>query len=241
MSSELGTLTHGEGWLLETAVECRCPIPFLTRPEPDLSEALNYKGHGLSQCELFAAFRTLRDQEYITFYNFHSDEPVALSDEELFASLAHGAYDSNLEPVVYGLTPAGGARWETTAEADWSRFYEGFSHEAGGSEDQRVLTAGSLARLHELLDHHTGFLYEEIVAGSVIEDIVRPWEATYWKTLPVGFRVRCWVKSTEPHWAPQPPDWKATYRAFVAWYRFTWHGGWGGLEPALGARSDLCS
>jgi hypothetical protein len=202
--------------------------------------ALNHNGHGLGRNDLFTALRTLRDRGDIAFRKSASDQPIVLSDDELLSSLVPIDHDSRANAPYYALTPAGGARWEAAAEADWSRFFEGVSHDVDWPEDQRVLTAGSPARLRDLLDHHTGFLYEEVVAGSISEDIIRPFGATYWKTLSAGYRAHYRGNRSETSWTPRPPGWKAAYRVFMAWYRFTWHGGWGGLEPAPGARSGLC-
>lgn len=237
MRSDFGTLTRGEWWLLETAVDCEYPIWFVAKPEPNLSLALNHKGHGLNRSELCAAFRTLRDRGDILFCQVPSGQPIALTDEELFANLQPVDNASQADAPYYALTPAGGARWEAAAEADWSRFFKReYPGDSGDwSEGPRVLTAGSPVRLRELLDHLAEFLFTEVVPGSVIEDVVRPWQATHWKTLPVGYRAHYRAKRSEPSWAPQPPDRKATYRAFAAWYRYSWHGGWGGTEPAPGA------
>ena len=89
----------------------------------------------------------------------------------------------------YYLTPQGGARWEAMAHPDWNKFsivnFLGqFPYEEGFLGTQREIIEQLLA-LDRLF-----FMYKHI-PGSEKWNVLKPWEATYWKTLPRGYYVSC--------------------------------------------------
>jgi len=91
--------------------------------------------------------------------------------------------------ACYYLTPQGGARWEAMAHPDWNKFFivnflGQFPYEEGFLGTQREIIEQLLA-LERLL-----FLYEHI-PGTEKWNVLEPWEATYWKTLPQGYHVSC--------------------------------------------------
>ncbi|CBN57159.1 hypothetical protein OSCI_3340002 [Kamptonema sp. PCC 6506] len=89
----------------------------------------------------------------------------------------------------YYLTPQGGARWEAMAHPDWNKFsivnFLGqFPYEEGFFGTQREIIEQLLALEHLI------FMYEHI-PGTENWNVLEPWEATYWKTLPRGYYVSC--------------------------------------------------
>lgn len=89
----------------------------------------------------------------------------------------------------YYLTPQGGARWEAMAHPDWDKFFivnflGQFPYEEGFLGTQREMIEQLMA-LDRLL-----FMYEHI-PGTEKWNVLEPWEATYWKTLPRGYHVSC--------------------------------------------------
>lgn len=89
----------------------------------------------------------------------------------------------------YYLTPQGGARWEAMAHPDWNKFsivnFLGqFPYEEGFFGTQREIIEQLLALEHLI------FMYEHI-PGTEKWNVLEPWEATYWKTLPRGYHVSC--------------------------------------------------
>ncbi|MGB8688107.1 MAG: hypothetical protein WCD53_12325 [Microcoleus sp.] len=91
--------------------------------------------------------------------------------------------------ACYYLTPQGGARWEAMAHPDWNRFFivnflGQFPYEEGFFGTQREILEQLLA-LERLI-----FMYEHI-PGTENWNVLEPWEATYWKTLPRGYHVSC--------------------------------------------------
>ena len=96
--------------------------------------------------------------------------------DEIEAGLADGLR------IVYGLTAQGGARWESLCRFDWTRFVSWCST----SHSSELI-----APTRELAE----FLFyarqeDPAIRPPVRWDTIRPWEATYWKTLPAAHRVR---------------------------------------------------
>lgn len=77
------------------------------------------------------------------------------------------------------------------AEPEWQRYFELVNEE----DDIWELVAGSQQRLDEVLNS------SEPPEGVIERDILRPWKATYWKTLPSGYRVRFRTPSAGS-WSP---------------------------------------
>jgi hypothetical protein len=97
------------------------------------------------------------------------------------------------DTVHFGLTPEGGALWERECQADWSRYLNGLGPcstlDVVGEEFTSWMhyeastwsRVTEFARLYEIDHWHTR------LRARTRE--LRPWKATYWKTLPSGFRV----------------------------------------------------
>jgi hypothetical protein len=79
----------------------------------------------------------------------------------------------------YGLTSQGGARWEAMAQFDWNDYIGAWFEVEHGYE-------GASQEMLEVYLCWSGCA----VPGSEEWSLVRPWKATYWKSLPEGVRVR---------------------------------------------------
>lgn len=169
-------------WLLDTAVELRVPLHWLAAP--NVGEMLNRRGHGLSPGTMAALVQEMVDQGELAIKLEAGMQPdtAALDTKRILSLMTHSS-DAH-QACWYGMTPAGGAIWERHAHPDWSRFstccLEGESGEAW-------LEAAGQERAEELVR----FLSD--LTGATIEitraDVLGPWEATYWKTLPRGHRL----------------------------------------------------
>lgn len=197
-------LSRGEFWLLATAVEYSIPLPLLVLPEwvpggsmGTIDIILNRQGHGLD-------FRTLVDtlvqssrSGWIEFDRPFQDESVLISDpgaDEIAAFLRERL--RGLDCVHYGLTADGGAVWESFARPQWERYIgHSYDYPDDDSTFERRTTIETLnwQTLDKYLRAQTA---EQVVeAGSITLAELRPWQPTYWKTLPFG--LRCTFRSTE--------------------------------------------
>lgn len=195
-------LTPSAIWLLEAAVDCYPTLRLISLSEPSLRMQYMRPGHGLDRDDLVKTLLRLQQQGDIGFYRRKDDEDISeVLDEaqlrECFVS--SDASTSNPDAKlfsqghVYRLTDSGAARWERFAEPNWSRFASWICPD----EHLLVITAGSKEHLDELMANVDDLSSDPIVPDSIVEDILTPWDATYWKQLPYGFRICC--RTTDRH------------------------------------------
>jgi hypothetical protein len=101
--------------------------------------------------------------------------------------------DGRLKASYY-LTPQGGAKWEEMAHPDWNKFLIAnflsiFPYEEGIIGTERKI-------IEQLLAVDSLILIHEHIPGTEKWNILEPFQATYWKTLPRGYHVSCEHKSS---------------------------------------------
>jgi hypothetical protein len=178
-------------WFLDSVSGCRLPV-FAVRL-PNIGEILNRPGHGLSAAEIAGRLRRLLDAGLLALFSREGGEPMPPpGDEELEALLepphARGFRPSFLEgDRLYGLTQAGGERWEAAVAADWSRFT---TIGMGIEPDRCEVAAASEARLVEAMGFTSavwdGHIWDP---RDVRFERLEPWRPVYWKELPLGWRA----------------------------------------------------
>lgn len=197
-------LSRGEFWLLAAAVEYGIPLPVLALPEwvpggsmDTIDIALNRQGHGLAFAALVDTLMQSKRNGWIEFGRPFRNESAPISDsdaDEIAAFLRERG--RGLETVHYWLNADGGAVWESFARPQWDRFIEqGTEYPEDGSPFERMTTieTSDWQWLDKYLRSQTS---EQVVeAGSITLAELRPWQATYWKTL--SFGLRCTFRSTE--------------------------------------------
>lgn len=124
------------------------------------------------------------------------------------------------EQVFCGVTGRGGALWETLSRPQWDHFYdEGYGIDPYDGE----MTASTRGLIEERLAlvPHDSFI-KAIVPESVRWSVLQPWEATYWKQLPVGYHIEfIYLPLTEAEDQARSfhPDWvQARYQRVLRWY-----------------------
>jgi hypothetical protein len=126
----------------------------------------------------------------------------------------------------YRLTPTGGAEWERAARPDWGRYVERSEerHDDGAPVEHEILSP-SAARAEAYLDFVRGdrLWYGPVSNESIARDVIRPWEATYWKTLPEGHRIR-FRTGPGPERMPTPDEMLRRVRWDDRWHDDPWEG-----------------
>jgi len=119
--------------------------------------------------------------------------------------------------VYYGLTLKGGARWEAVSLPDWNRYCDAFL-----GIDPEVGTI--ISRDRKLVETYLSLCHYawndmSVIAGSEKWDVLKPWEATYWKTLPDGHRIQFEYKSRDAAGVTEsPPSAKQFFEGIRNWY-----------------------
>jgi hypothetical protein len=132
---------------------------------------------------------------------------------------------ANLEgklPAYYYLTPQGGERWEALASANWNQYYIYFC------QDSRLDTIAQyeceiigLDRqlIEQLFRLHCYLFNDEIsIPGTEVLDLVEPWQATYWKTLPKAYRIRFQARENHLREANVSSEWEEASRQAYQWF-----------------------
>ncbi len=180
------SFTRGEYWLLESAVEAALPICWLDWSEIEV--ALNKASHGMSRSLLIDTMYKLFNEGLIIAHRFGKwDNTFKLSINEIEAALNE---KQNKNEHYYGLTEKGGPFWEAFAHPNWDLFV---SNEYGLPEDNDIW-AGEIVCANK--DHLEGYFRSlcyhdyDVDENSIQRDRLEPWQATYWKQLSAGFRIR---------------------------------------------------
>jgi len=182
-------LSRGEYWVLETAAEGQWPIDYLF--SDDVEIALNKTTHGLAEAELFEVLFSLHTQNKIFFYQYKKiirKPHINFLSDYLKLKLPP---TEKKKRIYYGLTELRGKAWEEFARPNWdsyiSALYE-FPDQEDGFQLAEIICANKL--LLERYISSIEFHDMDIMKETKINDILEPWDATYWKTLPVGYRTR---------------------------------------------------
>ena len=93
-------------------------------------------------------------------------------------------FDRKLDAYYY-LTEKGSAKWEAMVNPDWNRY---FFHDA--NQESGEILSSDRDLIEEILSKDSLLHNWALVEGTEEWEILEPWEATYWKTLPRGYRVR---------------------------------------------------
>lgn len=175
-------MTDPRLWLLDAAFEAFVPLHWLAAA--NLEEILNRPGHGLSAADIATELANGLEAGEL---RIRADPQLqldvrALSRQDLFRLIAQPIND--YQPCWFGLTGSGGAIWEHHVRPDWRRYG---THALGVSSGRIEAACDHLAEeILELAGHIIG---REPRPASIRRSKLRPWTATYWKTLPEGFRI----------------------------------------------------
>jgi len=182
-----------EYWLLDSAVEARQSLKSLV--SDDIEGAFNKRSHGLNRDELIEVLGELfqrgdllaKRMEKSVSKGFFIPTQTEIED----------AFDGRLT-CFYGLTSQGGARWEEVSQPQWERYICDFVY----AEPREGAIIGCDRELVEQYDSMSRRNSEvSVIPGSKHWDVLQPWQATYWKQLPLGHRL-----SFKYEWVPRPPE-----------------------------------
>jgi hypothetical protein len=204
-------VVNPELWILETAFHALLPFGMLTYREMEYLH--NKPSHGLAPDALADLLERLLWQGDI-FVEDHEGQRRLFSVAELRELLRVGTRDRD---AAYGLTEKGGARWEIEAHVDWSRYVQDHDLEERDEPRVREIVSVDRDRLETYVSRGTVELGDPTDPGSETRDVLTPWRPTYWKTLPVGHRLRC--RPSERRFQGGEPGAWVRWDPWLAWYQ----------------------
>ena len=221
-------MDRAEWWILDSVATFQFPIDALATRD-GVAFTLNRKWHGLSfdalVNTLYGLFQKgdliagrLQKQTWLGEFVPTRDEIIAgLSYIPPYRQKESLALSGRGEELYYWLTAQGGTHWEAISSPEWSRYVEAF-YFADPDEGTIIASNQALAEKYFSLVHHlcSGTV---AIAGSERWDVLEPWQATYWKTLPSGCRVRFEYKSQEEaEVKEQPLEVRQFFEEINNWY-----------------------
>lgn len=150
-----------------------------------MESVMNMPSHGLAEGELIEHFFRLWRRGLVECslesHGLPTDPNIGLLRDQF-------DYVGDHPPVgqvlVYRLSASGGSLWEALASPDWRRFIRS-NH--GHSAGQWVLGGGDQTRVEVL--RRCRRLFPPPVPGTERREAFQPWQATYWKTVAVGYEI----------------------------------------------------
>ena len=180
-----------EYWFLDAAIRLKIPFSWLSASNVD--ELLNRPHHGLSMSELPEVLERMFERgDLFLEYTNHDEQRrrtqvPSRSEIEAALYISRDQWIEQSEQVFYGVTGLGGALWETLSHPQWDHFYdEGYGTNPYEGE-MTASTGGLIEEWLALVPYDLSI--KAIVPESLRWSVLQPWEATYWKRLPVGYHI----------------------------------------------------
>jgi hypothetical protein len=182
----------------------------------ELAHGINKQSHGLPQSEILESLYGLVTAGLIGISRSGEDTFTTLTFEEVIDASNQTEKDSICH---YRLTSAGGDAWESFASPYWNKFISSEIDRFHGGYMAGTITAVSpslaisyLSGLH--------FIGHDIDHQQIRTEQLQTWQATYWKTLQKGFRIRYVYRDREiiPDWGAIPTSYTAVYSS--KWYEW---------------------
>jgi hypothetical protein len=212
-------------WLLDSCIRHPWPVRFLGAP--NVEEIFNERSHGLDHRALIDALLSLFMADYMkaTWVGENLSEDFFLpTHDQLRDDLRLGERKSRDgltdHALYYFATPAGGELWEAYSNPDWDRYV----YDIYGT-DEYELTSRSLPEIERYIEMIRWSEGVSVMSDSMRSATIKPWQATYWKTLPDAHHVTFRPEQTgrfhlEQEWPPQLLKW---WQEDPRWYT-RWEG-----------------
>lgn len=200
-------------WLLDLVHDLPFPLYRLTHPELEI--IANRKGHGLSHSDLLDTLHSLFQEGLIVNIRHPNDE-VIIEFVPTYSEIDLALKGNNKSQ--YRLTNKGGGRWEVLSKPNWSLFLvDSFNLRT----DEIIVEASSLQIAEQYMKLTPYWYQHDLLSESKKNEVLRPWQATYWKELPEGHRIsvqtveRACIRLEQD----MPPDDREFLNAVRNWYK----------------------
>ncbi|QVL34404.1 hypothetical protein KIH39_11000 [Telmatocola sphagniphila] len=181
-------LSRCEYWILnQLAHLCFEPFWFDDR---HAGGALNTQSHGLDNSQLAATLHYHYSKDWIRFETF-DEQPLHFSLEDIVAAIEP---KENQVRSFACITELGGAIWESFAKPNWGTYLQ---HHGSVNSDDETEEIEILATDRRKIDSYLLLLDQYFENGqfwcvdrsTLREELLSPFNVTYWKQLPQGYRL----------------------------------------------------
>ena len=169
----------------------------------ELEALFNKAHHNLSHDKLLDTIMRLVSSNLIFVKNKQKDSNLT-ARKPIKAAFEERRFE---EGTYYGLTSKGGAWWEKFASPNWSNFIDHTSYYPDNSEIEQVEILCADKKHLKAYFQSLCFHEIEVEEETIRWDTISPWQATYWKELPNGHRVRFKGKEkSQQVYSPKEPS-----------------------------------
>lgn len=173
------TVDRKTWWFLDLAVRGGRSLGALS--SPNIEAIFNREHHGLDFVELRMTVRDLMQAGLIEVRSLGGH--VVANAAELNVAFRMSRWGWPPTGYWYYLTKAGGALWETAARPTWDRLVQlSVDGNRRATLEARSRDKAEAEFLAQQLEH-------PLLEGTRNDEVLRPWEALYWKRLPDGYRI----------------------------------------------------
>ena len=184
-------MNYAHYWFLDTVI--RRQIPFNWLSASNLGEMANRPTHNLADADLLDTLMYLFTEGDLMLKlsgRNNNVQSLASPSRDFVQStlfMGHDAWIQHPQSIFYGVTAQGATKWEQLSAPQWEQYYEeGYGiepYEGDIIASERAVTEEvfGMARCDPLVG--------TIVPASITWTAIHPWNATYWKTLPIGHQV----------------------------------------------------
>lgn len=178
----LVSLKFVESWILSRLSDSRPQIKLLLLPAHQLRRQWNTRCDGISPARVRSSLLHLLEVGDIQLYG-NSSDGATVNVKVDFNSISPAFRSMRVE-----LTAKGSQRWEILSNYDWLR-HGAVTSSSINDRDYCHLVAGSGRHASYLVRNHIAMFGRVIRADTLEWEIVTPWQATYWKSVPFGVSV----------------------------------------------------
>lgn len=217
-------MLQAELLILDYVVETWLPLQWLSNDV--VEEVLNKPFHNMSISDLIPLLEKLFQKDYIVVrrkddrgYTYFTP-----SRRDIEEGLAISFFENSL--FDYGLTLKGGTFWEEVTEPNWDRYV----HTAYGiyningvnpypQEGEIITTSKKFTQRYLEKVKWLQLPITGILPDTETWDVLHPWQATYWKELTTGHKVKFLYTDKPSPEARNSEEEQAYPLEHVAWYR----------------------
>jgi len=185
---------------------------YLLAGDAPTEDIMNKPSHGLSPDELSHHFFELWKAGLIECSAASSDIPIAADLQKARDQFVRTENwpPSDDQCLLYRLSKSGADMWEQFARPDWNKYL--VSSNVDGIEWTLTGTNRDLVQRWRDLgsNFNAGFPFPQ--PGTEKWELLKPWQAIYWKTLPVGHRLKFVIGWTRPCSSPTPEEVENVFR-----------------------------
>lgn len=175
-------MNENEFWFLDLVVRCLYPLDWMAEYPEDVEAHTNELHHGLSGIEVQGVLAGLFSRGDL-FARLPGDRPSAHfmpTESEIQAGLA------GTTEIYLGLTQQDGERREKFSCPNWDLYL--VEQILGDEGENDAINIEVLCTDHSLIGERLSLCESQTL--NLTCDVVSPWDATYWKTLPTAHRAR---------------------------------------------------